>query len=275
VQIWIYGSRADFFQALGTGAKEWTGGITLPEFSTVLIDVPPEDLEWGKGATTHELAHVIVHQQLKSPLGDLAMPHWIDEGLAVYYETIPGTLDAQFDRPLKRAIQNNTLAPIRSFSGNFPTDSSAANLAYAESYSMVDFILRHFGRDKLRALFEQFKQGRAYDDAFMQVFGVDTDGLENLWRKDIGAPERVITARPTETPGAFPTFSLSTDTTPAATTATATPEAAAVVPTSARPVATPPIGPATPSPGLCGGVFGLMGLMALGVWRRRNGHRSQ
>lgn len=214
IQIFIYGNRSDFFNALEPGASEWTGGRAFPEYAIVMIDISPSNLDWGKGATTHELTHQVIHQKIKSPLGDLSMPHWTDEGLAVYYETYPGTLDAQFAVPLKRAIQNDTLQPLRSLSGSFPADSTAANLSYAESYSVVDYIIRHFGREKLAQLLQGFKTGGFYDDIFKQVLGVDTDGLENAWRADVGAKPRVVSTLPARTATAFPTFSLSTDATP-------------------------------------------------------------
>ena len=214
IQVFIYGNRSDFFNALEPGATEWTGGRAFPEYAIVLIDVAPSNLDWGLGATTHELTHQVIHQKIKSPLGDLSMPHWMDEGLAVYYETYPGTLDSQFAVPLKRAIQNDSLQPLRALSGSFPADSAAANLSYAESYSVVDFIIRHYGRNKLAQLLQDFKAGGYYDDIFKQVLGVDTDGLENAWRKDVGAKPRVVSTRAATTPSPFPTFSLSTDATP-------------------------------------------------------------
>ena len=211
IQIFIYGNRTDFFNSLEPGASEWTGGRAFPEYGIVLIDIAPSNLDWGLGATTHELTHQVIHQKIKSPLGDLSMPHWTDEGLAVYYETYPGKLDSQFAVPLKRAIQNDTLQPLRSLSGAFPADSTAANLSYAESYSVVDFIIRHYGREKLAQLLQAFKAGGFYDDIFTQILNVDTDGLENLWRQDAGAKPRVVAPHVAKTPTAFPTFSLSTD----------------------------------------------------------------
>lgn len=274
IQIFIYGSRNDFFNALEPGASEWTGGRAFPEYSLVLINVEPSNLEWGKGATTHELTHQVIHQRIRSPLGDLSMPHWMDEGLAVYYED-PGKVDVQFSIPVRRAIQNDTLAPLRSLSGSFPADSSAANLAYGESWSVVDFIIRHYGKPKLAELLQGFKTGGFYDDIFKQVLGVDTDGLEATWRQDVGAKPRAVATRSSAQPTAFPTFSLSTDSTPAPTgavsAATATPASVAVNATP-RPAATSagPSNPAqnpssNPFTNLCGGVFGLIAVGIFGA----------
>ena len=224
IQIFIYGNRTDFRNALSVGAQEWTGGQAFPDYGIVLIHVAPSDLEWGKGATVHELTHQVIHQKIRSPLGDLSMPHWMDEGLAMYYETYPGTLDSQFNTPLKRAIQNDTVVALRTLSGSFPADSAAANLAYAQSYSVVEFIYRKYGKDKMAQLLQEFKKGGNYDEILKKVLGVDTDGLDNAWRQDVGLKPRAIVTRSLPQPGAIPTIGLSTDySTPAPVLPTATP----------------------------------------------------
>jgi hypothetical protein len=63
-------------------------------------------------------------------------------------------------------------------------------------------------------LLQTVKQGGAYDDTLKKVFNLDMDGLENEWRKDVGAKPRVVSTRPATTATPFPTFSLSTDATP-------------------------------------------------------------
>ncbi len=277
VQILIYGSHSDLLNALAVGSQEWTGGENFPDYGVVLIGVEPSNLDWGLGATTHELTHQIIHQKVRGPLGDLALPHWMDEGLAVYYEN-PGTLDSQFRAPLQRAIQSNTLLPLRTLNSNFPADSYQATLAYGESWAVVDFIIRHYGKSKLAELLQEFKTGGYYDDIFVKVLGVDTDGLENQWRQDAGAQPRVIPTRSSASPTPFPTFGLSTGQeqgtapTQVAQAATATPPAA-----GAQPVPTQATGgtgttsgaggsgSANPLSNLCGGVFGLIALGIFGA----------
>jgi hypothetical protein len=285
IQVFIYGNRTDFFNALNPSTvKGWEGGVTIAEYSIILINIEPSNLEWGKIATVHELTHQIIHQKISGPLGDYSMPRWLDEGLAMYYETVPGTLDSQFANLLNRAIQNDTLIALRTLAGAFPTDAAAANLWYAESYSVVDFIFRHYGREKMAQLLQAFKKGGYYDDVLRAVLNIETEGLEAEWRKDIGAKPRAVVTRAITTPTAFPTFALSTDYTPAPTGArptttlaltaakpTATPPAVAVVATPVPPPTPAPRVPSNPISQLCGGVFGLIALGIFGVlwqWRR-------
>jgi peptidase MA superfamily protein len=267
IQIWIYGSRTDFFRALEPGASEWTGGRAFPDYAIIMIDVEPTQLDWGKGATAHELTHQVIHQKISSPLGGLSMPHWVDEGLAVYYEGTPGQVDPQFSGPLNTAIRNDTLTPIRSISGSFPADSRAAELAYGESWSVVNFIFRHYGKEKMTQLLQGFKTGGFYDDIFRQVLGVDTDGLEAEWRKDVGAKPRAVPTRDASQPTAFPTFGLSSDGSTAPQSATATPGAVAAQATKAPQPTGAAQAPANPLTTFCGGAFGLIALVLFGATR--------
>lgn len=271
IQILIYGDRNEFLKALGPTVKGTEGGVTFSNYlnGVVLINFDTDNLQWGLGATTHEMTHVIMGQKVHSPLGEASFPLWLNEGLAVYYETNPGTLTTQFSIPLRRAIQNDTAYPLRSLSGYFSSTSSAQELAYGQSYSIVDFIYRKFGRDKMAQLLQEIKKGGTADDIFQKVLNVNTDGLDNAWRQDVGLKPRAIPTRNTSQPTAFPTFGLSTDnSTPVpAAQATATPQSVAQnsASSSSRPSSQAPNNPGV-SVQLCNGsmaviVLGLFGMV--------------
>ncbi len=278
IQIFIYGNRDEFLSALQPGQHEFAGGTIIDEFGIVLVQASPtgpgDDLEYALVATPHELIHLVIAQELKGPFKDVSMPLWMNEGLATYYEYDPPQMEPRYKAALQQAIKSDSLIRLRTLESRFPDDYSQAILAYGEGYSVDDFILRQYGPDKLRQIFGLFKTGTTVDDAFQQVLGVDEDGLENVWRKSVGAPQKSYAKLPTITPGAVPTFSLSSAETPGAATATA--PAVALQPTAAP----APTGAPTPQSsggaggggGLCGGLFGVMGLVAFGMWRLRRNH---
>ena len=189
VKIFIYGSHSDLLGALDQGAREWTGGRAFTDQGIVVIGVSPGNLEWGKRATVHELTHVVVHQVTDTPLGGL--PTWLDEGLAMYAE---GDLEPVYVAELSEAAESNTLISVRSISSSFSADSDLASLSYAESYSLVEFILDQYGEEKMTQLIDIFTEGAYYDDALQEALGVDTDGLEDAWRAWLGAPSRPTAA---------------------------------------------------------------------------------
>ena len=193
VKIFIYGSHSDLLGALDQGAREWTGGRAFTDQGIVVIGVSPDNLEWGKRATVHELTHVVVHRVTDTPLGGL--PTWLDEGLAMYAE---GDLEPVYMAELNEAIESDTLISVRSLSSSFSADSDEASLSYAESYSLVEFILDQYGEEKMTQLIDLFAQGvDDYDGTLQEALGMDTDGLEDEWRAWLGAPPRPTAAEAT------------------------------------------------------------------------------
>jgi hypothetical protein len=71
---------------------------------------------------------------------------------------------------------------VRSLSSPFSANSDKATLSYAESYSLVDFLITNYGQGKMLELLTTFSEGSSYDGALEKVYGFDMDGLDTLWR---------------------------------------------------------------------------------------------
>jgi len=188
-KIYIYASFEELRGAL-VYPYEWTGGLAFTDYGIIAIGISPDNLTWGKRTVAHELAHLVIHQATFGPYGDL--PTWLDEGLAKYAE---GELSSDLQEQLDEAVANDTLFSVRSISSSFPADPDEARLSYAQSYSLVQFLLDNYGRDKILELLDVFKEGSGYDDALLQVYGFDMDGLNALWRASLG-----LEPQPTPTP---------------------------------------------------------------------------
>jgi hypothetical protein len=106
-------------------------------------------------------------------------------------------LEPIYRAELNEAIKSNTLISVRTLSSSFPTDSDQASLSYAESYSLVEFILDRYGKEKMTQLIDIFAKGAYYDDALQEALGVKTDGLDDAWRVWLGAPPRSTAAEVT------------------------------------------------------------------------------
>ena len=200
VDIYIYATQSDLLSAV-LYDPSWAGGQAFPDNNSVIIAVPTDQLDYGKSTAAHELTHVLVGHLTFSCLGFI--PTWLNEGLAVFGEG--GRSD--FQAALDQAVSDNTLTSLRSLSGNFP-DSSLSTLAYGESYSVVDFLIKTYSRDKMTALLLDLRDGQTIDQALQAVYGFNTDGLENVWRKSIGATPLTgaSQATPLPTPTVVPTY---------------------------------------------------------------------
>ncbi|MDP2744831.1 MAG: peptidase MA family metallohydrolase [Dehalococcoidia bacterium] len=179
VRAFIYASGRDLQGAL-VYPVGWEGGVAVSEFGTVMIGISTSELAWGKRAIAHEITHLLVGQVTFSPYADL--PIWLNEGLAMYGE---GPLEQGYASLLQQAISQKTLISVRSLSAPFSTDPRLALLSYAQSEALVEFLLTKYGRDKLLALLDTFKQGATFDGALKSVYGFDLDGLDKLWRESL------------------------------------------------------------------------------------------
>ena len=196
VDIYIYANTSDLKDAI-LYEPAWIGGQAFPENNIVIIGVSPDQLEWGKSTEAHELTHVLVGHLTFSCLGFI--PTWLNEGLAVYGEGGPQPSDqTQFDQ----AKAGNQLLSLRSLAGGFSEESSRATLSYTEAFSVVNFMIKKYGREKMTTLLLALRDGATADEALQTVYGFDTDGLEEAWRASIGAAPRAGAANATPMPTA-------------------------------------------------------------------------
>ncbi len=182
IKIYVYASTDDLKGAM-VSSQEWTGGVAFTDFGIIAISIPPGKLDWGKKALVHELTHLVVRQATFSPYGQL--PLWLDEGLAMYNE---GELDPDFRSCLEKAISQDELISVRSLCSPFSAYSEKACLSYAQSYSLVEYLLDNYGQDKMLNLLALLKQGNTYDEALTEVYGFDIAGLDARWRATLAPP---------------------------------------------------------------------------------------
>src|SRR5512138_1638276 len=200
IDLYIYASTDDLKEAI-LYEPSWTGGQAFSDQNIVILGISKSDLEWGKDAIVHELTHVLVGHLTFSCLGEV--PTWLNEGLAVYSE---GGLDPNSEQQLNDAIRDDTLLTVRSLSGGFSEVADKAYLSYSESYSLVKFLIETYSQEKMTSLLVALRDGQTIDEALMQTYGFNVDGLEDAWRKAIGAPARSVSPEGEPTAQPTPTF---------------------------------------------------------------------
>lgn len=194
IDLYIYASTRDLTEAI-LYEPSWTGGQAFPDHDIVILGISQSDLEWGRDAIVHEITHVLVGHQTFSCLGSL--PTWLVEGLAVYSE---GGLDPASQSQLDDAIRSDTLLTVRSLSAGFSEVPSKAYLSYSQSYSIVRYLIETHGQAKMTALLTSLRDGATVDNALLDAYGFNVEGLEDAWRQAIQAAPRTASAQPTAQP---------------------------------------------------------------------------
>lgn len=181
VRIYVYSDTQDMKGAM-INPQEWVGGVNYSRFSIIVIGIAPGDLSWGVSAIAHELTHQIVGQVTANPYGGL--PTWLDEGLAVNNEVPPAQ---DYPGIIAQGIAANALISVRSLASPFSANGNQAYLSYAESYSIVKYLITKYGQARMLELLKTFREGSTYDAALKKAYGFDIDGLNAEWQSSLSS----------------------------------------------------------------------------------------
>lgn len=185
IRLVIYGNDRDFSEALPPNSAEWIGGQAYTDLHLIIAALAP-----GGGASAeirrmvpHEVSHLIVYQATLNPFN--SPPNWLDEGLAVYNQETP---DSRFVPLLNDAVAEGRLIPVRALNSSFPFDPDEALLSYAESESIVRFIIERWGDQGIARLLGAFRQELSYDAVVQTALGLTIEQLDAEWKAWLGYP---------------------------------------------------------------------------------------
>lgn len=153
------------------------GGIADVRGYKMLLAAPTgsRNLEKFRETIKHEMTHIFTNL---ITYGNL--PHWIGEGLAMYEAS---QWDIDKERTLRLAVLDKgllTLEELRRPFRGFKTPQKIV-LAYAESYSAVEFMFNMYGRDKVLQILKGFSRGQNFDEAAKSVLGISAKQFEKEW----------------------------------------------------------------------------------------------
>lgn len=227
VDFFIYAGQAEFYEALGPGTRENVGGEAHADIRTMFALITPDDIDasWVGVVVPHELTHLVFNTAVENPYH--FPPRWLNEGLAVYLSEGYGD---SWRAPVDDAVRSREIIPLNGLSGQFPTTRDRFFLAYAESISAVDFLVRIYGRPALVKLIRSYADGVSDDEAFRAALGSgsglsgpDVAAFQAAWLEDLGAAAPTAYGPKPGPAGPLPSgWSASPGTPTATATATAT-----------------------------------------------------
>jgi hypothetical protein len=189
IDFFIYSDPAAFRNALGPGTRENVGGQAHASIRTLFALITPREIDdpWVSIVVPHELVHLVFDTAVDNPFR--FPPRWLNEGLAVYLSEGYGPGDRQ---RVERAASSGYLIPLDALTAQFPTNAERTFLAYAESVSAVDFLVRRHGRDAMIQVVVGYRDGLTDDEAFALATGEDFAAFQAAWLEDLGvdAPVR-------------------------------------------------------------------------------------
>ncbi len=183
IDFFIYAGRDEFYDVIGAGVQENVGGLALADIRTLFGNISPSEVAdpWVGIVVPHELTHVVFNTATSNPYHE--PPHWLNEGLADYLAV---GYDGGARGNVERAARDGDLMPLHALVGQFPSTAGRFSLAYDESVSAIDYLVRTHGQGALVGLIRSYADGVSDDAAFQAALGVNIAGFEAGWLEDLG-----------------------------------------------------------------------------------------
>jgi len=168
---------------------EKTGVVGICKFNRIMILSPrllPKGYTWAD-TLAHEYVHYLVF--LKS--GN-TVPVWLHEGIAKYEEKRwkekeSSVISPFYETILSEALEKDKLVPIEKMHPSLAMLESAreAQLAFAQSGTMVSHLVDNWGQDALINLINSIKETNDYEAAIEEVTELEFPQFYDSWEKDL------------------------------------------------------------------------------------------
>jgi|GEM_PF-945921 len=158
----------------------WAVGVAYPSLNRIVMKSP-----WGvKGQVVdpvqlfkHEFAHIALEQALE-PVG--GAPRWLSEGFAMYQAKEWGLPEEEV---LQEVALLDSFLPLSQLTRSFPADAATARIAYAQSLSLITYLMNEYGKEAFHRLIKNLGEGISPETALRRATGVELEVLEQNWRQ--------------------------------------------------------------------------------------------
>ena len=176
-KIYIYQDDEDYINH--SRQARWSHGAALARAKT--IRTFPTAAGFFDSTLPHELGHIIFREFVGYKSFDV--PNWIEEGVAMNQEKAK-----RFgaDKKVRQALDKGTFIPLSQLSKTAlysNSDKELVELFYAESASIVNFMINELGEYKFVNLCREFQDGHRFNDALHNAYFRfrNTDDLNKTW----------------------------------------------------------------------------------------------
>ena len=176
-KIYIYDDAEDY--QMNAGTYKWSHGAASP--SQKIIRTFPSAHGFFDSTLPHELGHIIFREFIGFKA---RVPLWLEEGVAMYQEKAKRW---GADKAVKAAMENETFIPLKNLTYHrlSKADQATVQLFYAESASVVYYMITELGKQRFVRLCRKLQQGKIFDNALHLGYArfKNQDDLNKSWVK--------------------------------------------------------------------------------------------
>jgi len=124
----------------------------------------------------HELTHIILGAAFK---GEENVPKWLNEGISLYKS---GEWNFNRVSTMTRAVLTDSMIPLSELTYTFPENPRELQLAYAQSFYLVSFLITRFGKHSFQTFIRLYGQKKDLEETLYQVYSLSVEELETEWK---------------------------------------------------------------------------------------------
>ena len=161
----------------GTWVPLWAAGVAYPAENVIVLR-SPRAVKGSRIDLLDVFAHEFSHIALGRALAGVKIPVWLNEGLAIYEAR-----EWTFSRlsVLTTAALTDRLIPLPVLALSFPVEAKDAELAYAEGFMFVSFLINKVGREAFHRLIRDYTRFGDLEGALRRGTGMSLAELEERW----------------------------------------------------------------------------------------------
>ena len=176
VHIVVAQSESEFKKMTDNQIPDWGLAAAQPQTGTLYFKSP---LLTGSNQKLRKVViHELCHAMLGYALHGFSAPRWFDEGLALYHSE---ELGLESKMILGRSLLMNQTIALRDIDQVLTFRRGKATLAYEESLSVMEFIVKTFGVELIPRLVKAFSAGQSQEQAILNTTGMSFESFENAW----------------------------------------------------------------------------------------------
>ena len=165
------------YRDLDRSLAPWLAGAAWAKEQFIVIRVLP-----GQSILDHDalLAHELTHVILKTDFPGMgSWPLWFREGLAMRESKGEGL---RRYTSLSLATLRRRLIPLDELWVRFPENEAESRLAYAESFSVIAFLVSRHGHQRFQEFISALRE-EEFETAYRRVYGTGLGSMEREWRR--------------------------------------------------------------------------------------------
>lgn len=182
LNVYIYPSTGDLRTGLRLAGRDVVAGHVDPDLGVLLVTAV--NSLTAVAELRQSIPHALTHLRLHQPEAAGVPPYWYEEGIAL----LAAGPDAARDDRVATAVATTATLPLPQLCLNFPTEPDQAELALAQSVSLLQTIQAQFGDQALRQLGTLYLEGVSCEAGLTQTLDMSLADLEVTWL-DAQAPQ--------------------------------------------------------------------------------------